>query len=491
MMKLRRLILLLIFVPVALLAATLSTIAGDDSPAFTPAGYSGNETSCSLDFDVIIQSAALICEAMGRDQACYGNNDIEAFPQSNASTLNFSQPGDLESVSNIKSLHLSPMSLEEELWGIAQMRLLSYQAISGTEDVTVFLFGDIEIDNAVESRTHIIDVTISSNVYANVRRFPTVNAGVVASIAPGETVSAIGRLEDASWLRVETSEGDVTGWLSTVLIATDEDISQLLVETSRAPLLGPMQAFYFQSGESAVDCEGIPPDGLLIQTPNGLARVTLLINEVTIELQENAAGSTVFLTSQPDAPMVINVIEGAAVVGANGNQVNAPAGSQVDIPMNPDQTPSGGPNQPEPYDEDAMGDVPVDEDTEIPSPATEEEIEDSNTPPTTDEDVVDNSSDTTGEDPPTTDDGTGDGGNTADCPGNSCNSGGGGPPGGGPPGGGPPGGGPPGGGPPGGGPPGGGPPGGGPPGGGPPGGGPPGGGPPGGGPPGGGSGKIK
>ena len=67
---------------------------------------------------------------------------------------------------------------------------------------------------------------------------------------------------------------------------------------------GPMQAFYLKTGSKATSCEEAPNDGLLVQTPEGIAEVRLWINEVKIRL-----GSTAFIQSSPGNSMTIKTLE--------------------------------------------------------------------------------------------------------------------------------------------------------------------------------------
>src|SRR5436190_6254210 len=53
-----------------------------------------------------------LCHETGKNQACYGNINLSAKPNSNAKSFQFEQPGDRVDISAIKSLQLSPMALD-------------------------------------------------------------------------------------------------------------------------------------------------------------------------------------------------------------------------------------------------------------------------------------------------------------------------------------------------------------------------------------------
>lgn len=116
----------------------------------------------------------------------------------------------------------------------------------------------------------------------------------------------------------------------------------------------PMQAFYFTSGVDDSPCEEAPDSGILIQTPEGAGEITLLVNEVNIDL-----GSTAYLQAQPGAEMVVNTIEGQATITSAGTTVTSPAGTRVRIPLDTTGLASGAPGNPEPYVNANLQSLPV------------------------------------------------------------------------------------------------------------------------------------
>ncbi len=111
------------------------------------------------------------------------------------------------------------------------------------------------------------------------------------------------------------------------------------------PIYGPMQAFTFTSGADDAPCDEAPSSGLLIQTPEGVGEVRIVLNQVAVRL-----GSTVYFEAQPGKTMTISVFEGRADVTAYGVTRTVPAGAQVSIPLTEDAMPAGAPEQPQPYD---------------------------------------------------------------------------------------------------------------------------------------------
>src|SRR5690606_12835103 len=122
----------------------------------------------------------------------------------------------------------------------------------------------------------------------NIRRDPSTTSPILASLAVGDTVIANGRLADGSWIRVRYSEDEGSvGWVAGEGVISDHSLDELEVIEPEAGTqtdlaYGPMQVFYLQTGVQDAPCGEAPNSGLMIQTPEGVAEVTLLMNEVDI-----------------------------------------------------------------------------------------------------------------------------------------------------------------------------------------------------------------
>jgi len=126
-----------------------------------------------------------------------------------------------------------------------------------------------------------------------------------------------------------------------------------------------INSFYFTSGIGDAACASAPESGLLIQTPDGVGKVDLAINEVAISI-----GSTAYLQAQPDANMTVNVIEGQAEITAEGETQTINAGNRTTIGLNADGIADSPPSPPEPYDVQPLRHLPV---QTLPRPVTIEE----------------------------------------------------------------------------------------------------------------------
>lgn len=110
------------------------------------------QEACSALVEKALEAADAACLDTGRNEACYGNNLIELTPQANVRVESFNVPGDRITLSAVQSLKLNPLDEEAGTWGVALLRLQANlpDTLPG-QNVTFLLFGDVQIENAVES----------------------------------------------------------------------------------------------------------------------------------------------------------------------------------------------------------------------------------------------------------------------------------------------------------------------------------------------------
>lgn len=303
------------------------------------------------------------CAETGRNQACYGYVALEATAREGAQNFSFTQQGDLANVGDIDTLRLSALDLENDQWGIALLKLQANlpDTLPG-QNVTFLLFGDVELTNAVApadpdaEAAEPVTLAATSTGGANVRSEPSTNGAIAGGLATSESVIVNGRNSDNSWLRIEIPDSDDQGWVSASLLTVDGDVSTLdVVEGADAvEAFTPMQAFYFRTGITDTTCAEAPPDGILIQTPEGAGKINLRANDVDVEL-----GSTGFFQAVPDEEMTISVVEGEGSVTSNGVTVTVPAGTQVTVPIDENLQPVGEPSEAQPYDPSLVENLPV------------------------------------------------------------------------------------------------------------------------------------
>lgn len=307
------------------------------------------------------------CEGTKRNEICYGHLVLQAKPQPGFDDFAFENPGDIVDVSQIESLSLSALDTLTGVWGIVLMQLQANLPQTALEDVTFLLFGDVALDSAIEF------APIKAKEDLNIRSAPTTNSAVVGTLKSGEMLVANARLADSSWLRVRVPAGG-NGWVSAPLVTVEGDIADLNPVSPEADdiveglVFGPMQAFYFRSGKNDSPCAAAPESGMLIQTPEGVASVTLYIDEVVIQMN-----ATAFVQAEPSGELTVSVLDGAAVVEAEGESHTAIAGTSVSVPLDEDLAASAPPDPPEPLDTSAMQALPIEllsRPVDIPEPVT-------------------------------------------------------------------------------------------------------------------------
>ena len=102
-----------------------------------------------------------------------------------------------------------------------------------------------------------------------------------------------------------------------------DDIDTPVDESEQEVSFGDIQAFRLKTGINDAGCDEAPDSGVLVQTPEGIANVSFMINETMIEL-----GSTAYIQAEWDNALSINMIEGQATVTAQGESVFVPAGTR-------------------------------------------------------------------------------------------------------------------------------------------------------------------
>lgn len=293
------------------------------------------------------------CDGVGQNQACYGHVLVDAVPRIGVEGFEFETVGDTAPLVDVEALRLSAMDLEFGTWGVALISLQAYLQYAAPQDVTFLLFGDVEIADATEPVAS-IPVVVRATEFVNGRISPFPDAGVLEALVPGQTLTAKGRTADNAWLRVVLPVTGRLGWVDAQFLRTESDVSQLAIADGATPYYGPMQAFYFRSGDEDAYCPESPDSGLLIQTPEGVAEVTLLVNEVNIEMQ-----ATAFLQAQPGGEMTVGVLDGWAEVEVAGRRQPVFAGTQVTVPVNDSLEAAGDVSEPAPYDIASLHGLPL------------------------------------------------------------------------------------------------------------------------------------
>jgi hypothetical protein len=259
------------------------------------------DADCLSPIQAAVENALNVCTELEVNQVCYGSETVEVEPRPNI-RLVFADPGDRVDLAAVESLTSYPLDAHDNTWGIAVLNVRGNFPDTGFSMVA---FGEATVQNesAAPSDFSIVSVTISHPQGANVRETPSPDAPLVESLRPGETVVAVGRLIDYSWVRLRN------GWVAGDLIRSDMDLSLLHVVAPDDVLVddfyGPMQAFRFQTVVDDAPCSGASDSGVLVQAANDTA--LLMVNGQSIGFT-----GTLWLQTTEDHETVLNILEGTA-----------------------------------------------------------------------------------------------------------------------------------------------------------------------------------
>lgn len=139
---------------------------------------SAQDARCPVFVETAIQTVAEACADLGRNQACYGNTQVNALNFDDEPLSSFEVIGDTVEIIEMASLTTAPLDVETGVWGIA---MLAVQAdlpdtLPG-QNVTFVLFGDTELTSDVLSTGN--EVAISDYYAAPMQAFQ-VQAGIGA-----------------------------------------------------------------------------------------------------------------------------------------------------------------------------------------------------------------------------------------------------------------------------------------------------------------------
>jgi uncharacterized protein YraI len=319
-------------------------------------------TTCPALVDEVVTAADAACAVAGRNQACYGNVLVEGQTRPGSPVQTFNQRGDIVDLLNLQTLKAHPMNVSNGTWGVAVLRVQANlpDTIPG-QNVTMLVFGDVEIQNAGGATATTFPVTITTNT--NVRTGPATNYAVLRILVAGASVMADGRLADGSWLRVRLDDGQLA-WVFAPAVISNGDLASLevLSPETNAPTYGPMQAFYFSAGVGDAACNEAPDSGILIQTPEGVGEIVLRVNEIDVLLS-----STVYLRARANESLTVSTLEGTAEIEAFGIRQVASQGTQIRVPLDADLRAAGPPQEPEPVIPEELISLPIEI---LPEPVT-------------------------------------------------------------------------------------------------------------------------
>ncbi len=231
------------------------------------------------------------CEGTGRNQVCYGFNQVSASFVDEVSADFFTQPSDVSEIVDLATIQTAALDVANDIWGVALMNIQANlpNTLPG-QSVTFVLLGDVEVGNTVDPDNAFqpsdgIEIVVTSAAGANIRSGAGLNFNVLGGARPDEVLIADGTSADGQWLRIAYT--DRVAWISrTVIDDTAEGLDELPVLSNQ--LQTPMQSFYLRTGIGQPECEEVPDDVLLVQGPENI-EVDITVNGVDIHIGSTLA----------------------------------------------------------------------------------------------------------------------------------------------------------------------------------------------------------
>ena len=332
-------------------------------PEITMEATVDEQNSCPEIVERAIQLTQTGCEGVGNNDVCYGNLLLDAVLRGSSAQDRFDEPGDVIDVIEVENLSLSALDIASGIWGVVLLQIDAAFEQVNDDQVTYVVFGDAELQSANQL------VLVTTTEDSAIRQSPAADADTLTDVSAETRIVTSGITEDGAWLRIRLpgeAEDDepITGWLDATLVEILETnereftFADLPVVTeadeSDTVEFGPMQAFYFESGRNDAPCEEAPESGVLIQTPEGQASVSVWIDEVVVELS-----ATAFVQANAGGDITINVLDGAARVTANGETRDVTEGNAVSVPLDENLGADGVPSEPVPIDPADLNGLPV------------------------------------------------------------------------------------------------------------------------------------
>lgn len=270
------------------------------------------------------------CDAISPSEICYGRGPItaEAYPE--ITDFAFDESGAISPASSIQTLHL--LGTDESSGQLAT-------AVVGFQNGSrITVIGNITLQNtaltAAEQTAVSTDIAVNSSQNVNVRAFPSADAAVLSTLAPGTYIQATGRSIDNEWIRIvlaAQNENPIIGWLfaRTVRLteaSTLDNLAELPMIDVSQPEFGALQQFNIQLGAGSSDCTD-PMGGILIQAASRTVPAELMVNGVQIQVS-----GTAFIYVSAEGEVRLVVADGIARVQIGDEKQTAGGVSEIILP---------------------------------------------------------------------------------------------------------------------------------------------------------------
>jgi hypothetical protein len=265
------------------------------------------------------------CANMGRNNACYGFNNVEADFNVPVPEDFFTTTDERAELLTVNALKTGPLDLGQNQWGVSILNVQANipDALPG-QGVVFVLMGGVEVESDVLPEEAVIPattlestVTIASELRSTPNTPEWLASEIIGSVALGTSVSADAIDPTSDWVRVVV--GTQVGWISASALSGDLSSLTVVGADSRTP----MQAFFFRVGIGGVSCEEVP-SLLAVQGPRDTA-IEIEVNRVNVRVT-----STIILQTFPPGDTLGDILQLSVISGLA--YINPDTPEQVVVP---------------------------------------------------------------------------------------------------------------------------------------------------------------
>src|SRR6266496_3551639 len=139
-----------------------------------------------------LQAVQDVCADTGRNQACYGNAQLQAEFQPGFTNASFSKPGEIINIDGLRTLRSTIADPTSQLWGVALMRLQANlpDTLPG-QTITMLVLGGTQIENAIVGDPNAPALKFSASVDTILRASPTTDGELIGALVAGDSATAL------------------------------------------------------------------------------------------------------------------------------------------------------------------------------------------------------------------------------------------------------------------------------------------------------------
>lgn len=268
---------------------------------------------CPTDILLGFARSAAACARAPVWSVCYGNGAVTAEPHLNR-TIAWEKTGQFAPIEDVRRIAVE----SGEQWSVVTWTMPGDLPLARQRGITALIYGTGSVQDRLPP---LPTLTVQARAALVIRSTPDIKGEILVEYPVGREVVANGRTLENDWLRVLVPDTSAVGWVASDLVR-DEGFNILAPVTTETPVEQPYQNITLTTLSEDAACAEAPESGLLLQSPDATTRVTLTINDQTVEL-----AGTALMQSADGEGLFAAVLDGYALVGG----AYVPAGAQINL----------------------------------------------------------------------------------------------------------------------------------------------------------------